>query len=207
MIPPYSSVAGAYVFAGGRLWLDFSNSSDARRERGHDALRTFGALLRWLEAAEVIDEGRAYIMRRRAEQQPAGAQAILQEARRIRDGFVALAASGAISSASRDDACTEINRVLGRSTGVRRLTLMPDGSYMHSFVPSGDAFATLLVPIVESAADSLAAAEFYRVRQCAGEGCERVFLDETRNGTRKWCVMEACGNREKARRFRERSAG
>lgn len=199
--------AGAYAFVGGRLWLDFSNTADARRERGHDALRTFGALLRWLEAAHVIDEERAYVMRRRAEQQPVGAQARLQEARRIRSALLQLARHGAELESAREDATTEINRVLGRSTGVRRLERVAEGQYQHTFVPSGDAFATLLVPIVESAADSLAAAELGRVRRCSGNDCERVFLDESRNGKRRWCDMAGCGNRAKARRFRHRAEG
>lgn len=199
-----NTLAHAYVLVGGRLWLDFTNSSDARREPGHDALRTFGALLRWMEASGVVDEGRAYTMRRRAEQQPAGAEAILQEARRLRSTLLDLAVRGAVSDSVHEPACAEINRILGRSAGVRRLERRADGSYAHGFVPAGDAFATLLVPIVESAAASLASGELGRIGNCAAHDCERVFIDETRNHGRRWCEMEGCGNRAKARRYRER---
>jgi len=190
---------------GGRLWLDFASSSDARREPGHDALRTFGALLRWMEASGVVDEERAYTMRRRAEQQPAGAEAILQEARRLRQTLLELAVFGARDDAVHEPAVTEINRILGRSSGVRRLERKDDGSYSHGFVPAGDAFATLLVPVVKSAAESLTHGELGRIRECAARDCERVFIDETRNSGRKWCEMEGCGNRAKARRYRDRN--
>lgn len=199
-----SALAHPYVMVGGRLWLDFANSSDARREQGHDALRTFGALLRWMEASGVVDEERAYTMRRRAEQQPTGAEAILQEARRLRQTLHALAAHGARADAVHEPALLEINRVLGRSSGVRRLERSSDGGYSHGFVPAGDAFATLLVPLVESAAESLAHRELERIRRCAAHDCERVFIDETRNSGRRWCEMEGCGNRAKARRYRGR---
>lgn len=40
----------------------------------------------------------------------------------------------------------------------------------------------------------------HRVRGCADEACGLFFFDVTRSGTRRWCSMEACGNRAKARR-------
>lgn len=39
-----------------------------------------------------------------------------------------------------------------------------------------------------------------RVRCCADESCGLFFFDVTRSGTRRWCSMDACGNRAKARR-------
>jgi predicted RNA-binding Zn ribbon-like protein len=79
-----------------------------------------------------------------------------------------------------------------------------DGSFARSFVPVGDAFAALIIPVVESAADSLIGGELQRVRRCGDYRCSRVFLDHTRNGRRRWCEMSTCGNRAKAARFRER---
>jgi predicted RNA-binding Zn ribbon-like protein len=45
-----------------------------------------------------------------------------------------------------------------------------------------------------------------RVRQCADAQCGWFFLDESRNRSRRWCSMEACGNRNKARRFYRRAS-
>lgn len=58
----------------------------------------------------------------------------------------------------------------------------------------------LLAPILWSAADLLLAAPARRVRRCANDECLWLFLDESRNGSRRWCDMAACGNRAKARR-------
>jgi len=44
------------------------------------------------------------------------------------------------------------------------------------------------------------------VRRCADPRCTRVFLDTSRNGTRRWCDMGTCGNRAKAARHRARAA-
>jgi predicted RNA-binding Zn ribbon-like protein len=71
-------------------------------------------------------------------------------------------------------------------------------------VPVGDAFAALMIPVIESAADALVAGELGRVRRCGDPRCTRVFLDDTRNGRRRWCEMATCGNRAKAARWRDR---
>ncbi|MCF3124658.1 CGNR zinc finger domain-containing protein [Streptomyces arenae] len=44
-----------------------------------------------------------------------------------------------------------------------------------------------------------------RIRGCAHEACVLHFFDTSRNGTRRWCSMAACGNRAKAARHYARS--
>ena len=190
----------SFAFVAERLWLDFVNSDAA--PHGTDALHDFERFVRWLAGAQLLDAERASTMRRRAQQQPSGALAVLGDARRVRAVLRALAERGVTSPDVRADVLGEINRVLGRSAGTRRLELQEDGSFVRSFVAVGDAFAGLLIPIVESAADALILAELSRVRRCADPRCRRVFQDETKNGRRRWCDMATCGNRAKAARHR-----
>jgi predicted RNA-binding Zn ribbon-like protein len=187
-----------------RLWLEFVNTDTAPVVPRGDLLRDFGTLLRWLVDAHVVDDERAGGLARRALLQPAAATATLVDARRVRIALRGLAERGATSSRVREEAIAEINRVLGRSAGSRRLEQVAPGRFVRVFVPTGDAFAGLMIPIVESAADSLVLDELGRVRQCADARCARVFLDTSRNGTRRWCDMGTCGNRAKAARHRAR---
>jgi predicted RNA-binding Zn ribbon-like protein len=57
--------------------------------------------------------------------------------------------------------------------------------------------------VVRAASDLLTSDALARVRQCADGSCAWLFLDTTRNRTRRWCDMKACGNRNKVRRFRK----
>jgi predicted RNA-binding Zn ribbon-like protein len=200
--PPLATARATFAFVGERLWLDFVNSELS--SRNGDALIDFESLVQWLEAASILDGERAGGIRRRAIQQPAGATASLIDARRVRASLRALAERGQATERIRMDALSEINRVLGRSAGTRRVDLRSDGSFGRSFVPVGDAFAGLVIPIVESAADALIAGELSRVRRCADARCSRVFFDTTKNGRRRWCDMATCGNRAKAARHREK---
>jgi predicted RNA-binding Zn ribbon-like protein len=58
--------------------------------------------------------------------------------------------------------------------------------------------------IVQDAADFMTSDELDRIGQCAGDNCEWLFLDMSKNRSRQWCTMEDCGNRAKARRFYNR---
>jgi len=203
-IAPALSRQRAFVFVGERLWLDFVNSDSIRIV---DALRDFETLMSWLEAASLVDGERALGMRRRAREQPSGAAAALVDARRVRGALRSLAERGAGAGGAeqvRAEALNEINRVLGRSAGTRRVERRGDGTYARAFVPVGDAFAGLMIPIVESAADALILGELPRVRRCADSRCARVFYDGTKNGRRRWCDMATCGNRAKAARHRQK---
>ena len=201
---PAPAPPSEFAFVGERLWLDFVNTDAERLRARADALLSFDGLLRWLAAAGMLDAERASGMRRRAGEQPAGATAALVEARRLRATLRQLAERGGRVEHVRNATLLELNRVLGRSAGTRRLELRRDGTVGRTFVPVGDAFSTLLIPVVESAADALVHGELQRVRRCAAADCVRVFLDGTRNGRRRWCDMASCGNRAKAARFRAR---
>jgi predicted RNA-binding Zn ribbon-like protein len=210
-VPRGASVTEAVVapsVVGDRLWLAFVNTDETRRvdgaARGADMLRDFDVFVAWLRAAHVLDAERAASIHRRAVQQPAGAAAALVEARRVRGALRALAERGFAAAPVRAAAVAEINRVLGRSAGTRRVEERPDGTFVRSFVPVGDAFAGLIIPLVDSAADALLTGELARVRRCSDPRCPRVFLDTTKNGTRRWCDMSTCGNRAKAARHREK---
>jgi predicted RNA-binding Zn ribbon-like protein len=58
----------------------------------------------------------------------------------------------------------------------------------------------LLAPVLWSAADLLVEAPRRRIRICANPECGWLFIDASKNGTRRWCDMSACGNRAKAQR-------
>jgi predicted RNA-binding Zn ribbon-like protein len=62
----------------------------------------------------------------------------------------------------------------------------------------------LLSPVVRDAAIFLTSTDFSRLRTCGNPQCGWVFLDTSKNGTRRWCSMAVCGNRDKLRRFRRR---
>ena len=75
----------------------------------------------------------------------------------------------------------------------------------YAFIwPGTDDLARPLWPLALSAGDLLTSADRERVKECAADNCSWLFLDMSRNRSRRWCDMAVCGNRAKARRFRAR---
>jgi predicted RNA-binding Zn ribbon-like protein len=90
-------------------------------------------------------------------------------------------------------------------TTLGRAALAPaDGRYGFAASSGVDA---ILLPVLESARELLTTDALRRVRQCPAHDCGWLFLDTSRNGTRRWCRMDGCGAKAKMRRYRARRAG
>jgi predicted RNA-binding Zn ribbon-like protein len=61
--------------------------------------------------------------------------------------------------------------------------------------------------LAQSVSDILLSPDAAKVRTCAVDTCRWLFLDTSKNHTRRWCNMKVCGNRMKARRFQARRDG
>jgi len=71
----------------------------------------------------------------------------------------------------------------------------------------GSAESELELPvwaIAKSAMELLTSPDVQHVRACQSDTCRWVFLDTSKNHSRRWCDMKICGNRMKARRFQAR---
>jgi predicted RNA-binding Zn ribbon-like protein len=58
--------------------------------------------------------------------------------------------------------------------------------------------------LAQSASDLLVSENAKEVKSCGDPTCRWLFLDLSKNHTRRWCDMKTCGNRMKARRYQAR---
>jgi predicted RNA-binding Zn ribbon-like protein len=58
----------------------------------------------------------------------------------------------------------------------------------------------LLSPVLWSATDLLGGTRLGKLKRCANDQCKWLFVDDSKNGSRRWCSMSSCGNRAKAHR-------
>ncbi len=75
-----------------------------------------------------------------------------------------------------------------------------DGGYAWRIADAGATLAGLLSPVLWSAIDLLGGARLAKVKRCANDACQWLFIDDSKNGSRRWCSMSSCGNRAKAYR-------
>jgi predicted RNA-binding Zn ribbon-like protein len=80
-----------------------------------------------------------------------------------------------------------------------------DAEFAWDWAEDPDSLDRVLWVVARSAGELLTSDQLDRVRQCADDrGCGYLFLDTSRNRSRRWCSMESCGNRAKARRHYQR---
>ena len=192
---------------GGWICLDFANTATARdealRRLRREYLPTYGQLVAWSRHAGLLAEVETKALLKTAACHPALAAAVLDCAIALRETIYRIftAIAQAREPDSRDLATT--NAVL--HAALSRLQVIPSaGGFQWAWVEGEGDLDRMLWPIVRSAADLLISADLRRVRQCAGEGCDWLFVDTSKNQSRRWCSMNMCGSRDKARRYYRR---
>ena len=189
-----------FDLCGGHLALDFSNTvSDRGSGSPIERLASFPDLLAFATQCELLSQAEAQKLAARARRSPADAQTVLERARALRDALYELAAAIAEERSPPAAARAELNRAVGR------LEIGPDWQWEWGCSPGG--LDTMLGPITIAAAELLTGPMRERIRMCAADTCAWVFLDTSKNHSRRWCDMNVCGNRAKARRFSARQQG
>ena len=189
-----------FELTGGVLCLDFVNTVDHRHspQRFADHLKSYADLLSFAVQSGVLSRAERTKLEKTASRNLAAAHRAFQEAVKLREGIYRVFAALAAARQPPADDLHLLNR--HAQTALRHLRLQPaNGGFGWGWeqVPSLDA---PLWRIAKSAADLLISGEVLAVRECAAETCGWLFLDRSRNRTRRWCDMKICGNRAKARR-------
>ena len=187
------------------LCLDYVNTLGWRGSAPAETLHGLPDLAKWCAAAGsllagAIDASADWGGAAWCERHPAEAAEIFNRAIAIRETlyrvFHAIAAGGAPA----DDDLVGLNRALQETPARSALQRAGAGFGWRVEMRRAAGASTLLAPALWSAGDLLAGAHLARVRECANGQCLWLFLDESKNGTRRWCSMSACGNRAKAHR-------
>jgi predicted RNA-binding Zn ribbon-like protein len=197
-----------FELRGGVVCLDFVNTVGWRlTDYPSEYLRSYKDLLDWGRQAGLLALEETEGLFRQAMLDPEGARETLSRALALREA-IHRTISRAIARDSQDESDVSadllaLNREL--SIALSHLRVMPaGGAYGWGWDRSGDDGGAwldgLLWPVAQSAAELLTSPKLGRVKLCAGMGCGWVFVDESRNTSRRWCDSRDCGNRERVRR-------
>ena len=191
-------------FCGGHLALDFTNTVGSRGGVPQEHFNAYADLVSWAETRGVIGRTEARRLRQEAARRTVAAGEALASVRALRESLyraIAAAASGRKPAAAD---LARINAAVGASFSGAQL--QPRGGRLElGFARDAGTTrldAPIMIPVVRAAVDLLTTGAIERVRLCADASCGWLFTDTTRSGTRRWCDMKVCGNRNKVRRFR-----
>jgi predicted RNA-binding Zn ribbon-like protein len=187
------------------LALDFTNTVDEHQgDRPVERLATYADLVAWCRHVETLSAAQAERLLASAASSPDAARAVLAQALALRE-----AAFGIFSAATRGEATPAadlgvLNASVAAMAARSRIDPTGDGHFGWHWGGDDAALDLVLWAPTRDAADLLTSQDLHRVRQCSGAACDWLFLDTSRNGLRRWCSMEDCGNRAKARRHYRR---
>lgn len=171
----------------GRVCLDLVATIGERWRGRFERLRSPEDLTRWLTATFAWFDG-------------AATDDDLTAARRLRGAIELVAVAAMAGTEPQAAALAEVNATACEPGPSRTLVALGEVT-LH--VPAGQtAVGTALAAVAHDAVDLFGSDLADRVGECSADDCALVFLDTSRGRRRRWCSMDACGNRAKVRRHR-----
>ena len=198
-------------FMGGNAALNLIDTVGGELDRPvapeDDFLLTYDDLVELALKTETLSQATARRLRREAGSHPRNAEAALRRALEVRsvlDSVFRPLAEGERPPARGLD---ELGELAADATARGRLVEGEDGRFAWSWNDVTELDAPIW-PLVHSAVELLSDGPLDRVSQCGR--CRWLFLDTTKNHSRRWCSMEGCGTDAKMERYvarrRERRA-
>lgn len=196
---------GEFELVGGRLCLDFVNTLNGSRETGEtrEKLVEYADLVRWGRQAGVVSEREARALLKEAARRPEEAARVLGRARKLREAIYGVFSAAAAERQPAKEDLTTLNNALSSAMAHAEVVRTADG-FVWDWAAGAGALDRLLWPVARSAAELLTSEELKRARICEADDCTWVFMDLSKNRSRRWCDMKYCGNRAKSRRHYER---
>jgi predicted RNA-binding Zn ribbon-like protein len=194
-------MSSEFEFVGGSICLDLANARHTLCDA--DPADRYAALLRWARAAGFLSEHDARALRRSAKRHPLAATAVFKRAVRLAEAIERIFSAVAKSARPAEQDLDLLNTEVADALCSRRLVAGNAGFEWH-WSGREAKLERVLWPVAQSAAELLVSDELARVKTCDNHTCAWLFLDRSKNGRRRWCDMAVCGNRAKARRYRDR---
>jgi predicted RNA-binding Zn ribbon-like protein len=193
--------ARIFDFTGGLLSLDFANTVEDRPDvHPRELLNSYHDLVSWGQQAQLLTEQEAQQLLEEAARRPLEASGDLRRAIAIRESIFRIFKSVAEEISPEENDLDVLSAAVADTQTHARIVAREDG-FTWKLIGDENNLDRILWPIVRSAADLLTSDELDDVRVCASDTCNWLFMDTSKNHSRRWCDMKSCGNRAKARRF------
>jgi predicted RNA-binding Zn ribbon-like protein len=189
-----------FLFLGNELVLDFVNTRPVQDGKTTELLTDFGAVLRWFQAADLVNSEQVARLERQwgGTTEAQKATEVMKDLReRLREDILAWEGGHVV----RRPTINELNGLMELHPMLTRL-MMNGKAYSTKLWFAVCEPADLLAPVAHSAAKLFATGNRKRVRKCAN--CVLHFHDTSKKGTRRWCSMQLCGNRFKVAAYATR---
>ena len=185
---------------GGVLCLDFVNTVNSRDELEHDYIASYADLVDWAAKMGLFSPTQAKTLKQKASLESSKAEKILNTTKDARETIFRVFSAIAEGTNPKEADLSAIAGLYQEAIGNGQL-VKTDGLFIFKWEPH-KSLDGVLWQIVASAQSLLSAKEVARVKECPN--CGWLFLDTSKNQSRRWCSMNTCGVHEKMRRYHKR---
>jgi predicted RNA-binding Zn ribbon-like protein len=192
-----------FIIVADNLALDFLNTQIVSAGKPQDLLANFEDFVEWAEAVKLLEplQAEKFIQDRGRQ---SDIKQFFSDLKEFRHTLREMVETIVKMKAVKPSTIKLINNNLSLGYGYHELVKTESG-FEKRFRTNFEKPQELLIPIAESAADLISIGNPKNIRNCEGPTCILYFYDTTKNHRRRWCSMNACGNRAKAAAFYRRS--
>jgi predicted RNA-binding Zn ribbon-like protein len=196
----------AFDFTGGHVSLDFVNTADGRADivLPKETLKDYRYLLLWGVQARMITEEEAGVLLEEARRHPEEAADVFRRAVAFREVLYRLTTLHIHNEQPDVDDLAIFNAMLAATRGYERIVDAGQGRFQWSWDEQSLPLDRMLWEVTRQAGDLLTSGDLQAVKTCGNADCDWVFIDTSKNHSRRWCDMKTCGNRVKVRRHYQR---
>ena len=200
------SAAWTRALIAGHPVLDFVNTLDNRfSDKGPDErLATYEDLLEFLQASNLLSAQESRLLRSEKNQQ--SCLRTLRRARALRERLAEVFYALSLGSPA-PQSLLALQPEFDAARKFLALSWTKDGHACWEWKLARTEVEWPVSILARAAESLLLSKEMGSVKQCAHATCRWLFLDLSKNHTRRWCDMKLCGNRVKASRFQARRSG
>jgi predicted RNA-binding Zn ribbon-like protein len=186
--------------------LEFTNTvGNHASEHPGEMLFQYEELLAWMGKVGLMHEEQVQKLRRRASAQPEEARATFAKSLELREAVYRIFVAKTKGQSPAEKDLMILNSALAHPTGAAQV-MYRSGSFEWGWSFDENALEAPLWILALSAVDLLTSEHLKWIGQCADEeGCGWLFVDTSKNHSRRWCDINDCGNRAKQRRYQQRA--
>jgi predicted RNA-binding Zn ribbon-like protein len=186
---------------GNVICLDFVNTINDQFAPKDEYLENYSDVLDWSQHASIISKRQTRALHQLLASHTKEATQAFKRALQLRALFYRVFSS---LSSGQDVEQADLDNVVAayaKACVAARLQPNPVGfRWTWDFVTDLEA---PLHAVAHTAGELLTSGNFKRIKSCPA--CGWLFLDTSKNGSRRWCSMETCGSRDKMKRFYQRT--
>jgi predicted RNA-binding Zn ribbon-like protein len=186
--------------------LEFTNTvGNHASEHPGEMLFQYEDLLAWAEKIGLMHKEQVQKLSRKASAQPEDARTAFAKSLELREAIYRIFVAKTKGKSPTESDLTILNSVLAFATSGAQV-MYRSGEFEWRWNFDENALEAPLWILALSAVDLLISEHIKWVGQCADEeGCGWLFVDTSKNHSRRWCDINDCGNRAKQRRYQQRA--